>query len=70
MFGLGETDVEIRRTMADIREQGVDILAVGQYLSSSGKEIGLRHTESGPLVRSLYKASKQSENLIPDLKYG
>lgn len=83
--GVGETKAEIRRTMADIREHGVDILTVGQYLSPSklhlpvvkfyhpdefalfkewGDEIGFRHTESGPLVRSSYKASHQTENLI------
>lgn len=32
MLGLGETDAEIRRTMADLREIGVDILTLGQYL--------------------------------------
>jgi lipoyl synthase len=32
MLGLGETDAEIRETMADIRAAGVDILTLGQYL--------------------------------------
>ena len=32
MLGLGETDGEIHRTMADLREAGVDILTLGQYL--------------------------------------
>jgi lipoic acid synthetase len=32
MLGLGETDAEIRRTMADLRAIGVDILTLGQYL--------------------------------------
>jgi lipoic acid synthetase len=83
--GVGETMAEIRRTMEDIREHGVDILTIGQYLSPSelhlpvvkfyhpdefavfkewGDEISFRHTESGPLVRSSYKASHQTENLI------
>src|SRR5205085_9301212 len=32
MVGLGESREELRRTMRDIREVGVDILTVGQYL--------------------------------------
>lgn len=32
MLGLGETDEEIRKTMDDLREIGVDILTLGQYL--------------------------------------
>ena len=32
MLGLGETDAEIRETMADLRAAAVDILTLGQYL--------------------------------------
>ena len=32
MLGLGERDSEIMRTMDDLREHGVDILTLGQYL--------------------------------------
>jgi len=32
MLGLGETEAEILQTMADLREHGVDILTLGQYL--------------------------------------
>ncbi|MFI4890882.1 MAG: lipoyl synthase [Steroidobacterales bacterium] len=32
MLGLGETEREIRETMADIRAAGVDLLTLGQYL--------------------------------------
>jgi lipoic acid synthetase len=32
MLGLGETDTEIRETLADLRAAGVDILTLGQYL--------------------------------------
>lgn len=32
MLGLGEEDAEIYETMADLREIGVDILTLGQYL--------------------------------------
>lgn len=32
MVGLGETDREIEKTIADIRESGTEILTIGQYL--------------------------------------
>lgn len=32
MLGLGETDEDIRATMRDLRDNGVDILTFGQYL--------------------------------------
>jgi lipoic acid synthetase len=36
MLGLGETEDEIIRTFEDIRNSGVDILTLGQYLRPSG----------------------------------
>jgi lipoic acid synthetase len=35
MVGLGESRTELRRTMRDLRDVGVDILTVGQYLRPS-----------------------------------
>jgi lipoic acid synthetase len=35
LVGLGETEEEVRRLMADIKETGCDILAIGQYLRPS-----------------------------------
>jgi lipoate synthase len=32
MLGLGETDEEIEEAMLDLRDSGVDILTLGQYL--------------------------------------
>ncbi len=32
MLGLGETDAEIRTALADLRQSGVDLLTLGQYL--------------------------------------
>ena len=79
MLGLGETKEEIIETMRDLRNVGVDIVTLGQYLQPTkkhltvkdfitpedfkeyeviGKEMGFRHVESGPLVRSSYKAHK------------
>jgi lipoic acid synthetase len=39
MVGLGETPEEVRRTMADLREHGCDLLTVGQYLRPSMKHL-------------------------------
>jgi lipoic acid synthetase len=35
MVGLGETEAEVLETMRDLREHGVDILTLGQYLRPS-----------------------------------
>ncbi len=32
MLGLGETDAEVRTTLADLRAAGVDVVTLGQYL--------------------------------------
>jgi lipoic acid synthetase len=37
MLGLGETDDEVRQTMADLRKADVNILTLGQYLQPSKK---------------------------------
>ena len=79
MLGFGETSEEVKETMQDLRNNGVDVLTLGQYLQPSmkhveinryytpkefeelkkiGMEIGFKHVESGPLVRSSYRADK------------
>jgi lipoic acid synthetase len=39
MLGLGETDAEIMETLHDLRAQGCTLLAIGQYLQPSRKNI-------------------------------
>lgn len=39
MVGLGETLPELEQTMADLRENGVDLLTVGQYLQPDKKHL-------------------------------
>ncbi|MBI4873070.1 MAG: lipoyl synthase [Acidobacteria bacterium] len=77
MLGLGETTDEVLQVLRDLRDHGVEILTLGQYLRPSprhlpvlrylpreefdelrraGLEMGFRHVESGPLVRSSYHA--------------
>lgn len=41
MFGLGETDSEIRQTMVDLREAGVEILTLGQYLQPTKRHLAV-----------------------------
>ena len=81
MVGLGECEEEIFDVMAALRDAGVDIVTIGQYLRPSakhlpveryyppaefqpfverGRELGFRHVEAGPLVRSSYHAHKQA----------
>ena len=78
MLGLGETEDEIFQTGKDLRNVGVDIFTLGQYLQPSLKHLpvkefippnkfnyykhsltkmGFLHVESGPLVRSSFRAS-------------
>ena len=39
MLGLGETDEEVLETMNDLRNNGVIILTIGQYLQPSKKHL-------------------------------
>lgn len=41
MVGLGETISEIKETLLDLRQQGVDIVTFGQYLQPSRKHLGV-----------------------------
>ena len=84
MLGLGETLDEVRSTMLDLVDNGVDILTLGQYLQPStrhlpieryytpaefdqlreiGLSMGFKWVESGPLVRSSYRAGEQVREL-------
>ena len=82
MLGLGETEDEVLAVAGDLREAGVDIFTLGQYLAPTGdhhpvrryyspvefeelgrraRELGFRHVESAPLVRSSYMAHRALE---------
>jgi lipoic acid synthetase len=79
MVGLGETRAELFELFEHLRESGVDVLTVGQYLQptpgqlpieryytpeefaelrKAALEMGFRHVESGPFVRSSYHAKR------------
>jgi lipoyl synthase len=42
MVGLGETDEEILQVMRDMREHGIDMLTIGQYLAPSASHLPVR----------------------------
>jgi lipoyl synthase len=77
ILGMGETEAELRGAIADLRNVGVDLLTLGQYLRPTARHLpvvrwwspdefaalgeyarglGFAHVESGPLVRSSYRA--------------
>jgi lipoic acid synthetase len=39
MVGLGETEEEVLQTLRDLREVGVDIVTIGQYLRPTPKHL-------------------------------
>jgi lipoyl synthase len=41
IVGLGETNDEIVETMGDLRDQGVDVVTIGQYLQPSSKHAAI-----------------------------
>jgi len=89
MLGLGERDDEVRAVLTDLREAGVEIVSMGQYLAPERnsfylpvqrfvtpeeftefarwgrRELGFRHVEAGPLVRSSYHAESQAGGTRP-----
>lgn len=85
MLGLGETEEEVLEVAGDLRDAGVDIFTMGQYLAPTGNhhpvrryyspeefaelgreamQLGFRHVESAPLVRSSYMAHRALESTI------
>jgi lipoic acid synthetase len=43
MLGLGETRAEVLQAMADLREAGVDMLNLGQYLQPGRDQLPVRY---------------------------
>lgn len=79
MLGLGESESELAESFSDLREHGVDLLTLGQYLRPSPDHrpvdryvppdefaelkhrallLGFAGVESGPMVRSSYRAEE------------
>jgi len=85
MLGLGEREDEILAVAGDLRDAGVEIFTMGQYLAPTGNhhpvrryytpeefsdlgrralDLGFRHVESAPLVRSSYMAHRAIESTL------
>lgn len=60
MLGLGESTQEIIETMKDLRQVGVDVLTLGQYLQPSRKHIAVEEFVTPDQFDSL---GKEAENL-------
>jgi lipoic acid synthetase len=42
MLGLGEEEAEVIQTLEDLRDAGVDVVTIGQYLQPSKKHLPVR----------------------------
>ncbi len=59
MLGLGETEEEILATAADLREAGVDIFTMGQYLAPTGNHHPVRRYYSPDEFAELGRRAKE-----------
>jgi lipoic acid synthetase len=64
MLGLGEEAAEVRQTMRDLRDAGVDIFTLGQYLRPSKRHLKVRRM----LPPAEYNAFKE-DGLAMGFKY-
>lgn len=60
MLGHGETDGEVMETMHDLRDAGVDILTIGQYLRPSRKQLEVVEYSSAERFRELEEEAYKS----------
>lgn len=42
MLGIGEADEEVLKAMSDLRNAGVDFIAIGQYLRPTERQLGVK----------------------------
>jgi lipoic acid synthetase len=89
MVGLGETAAELEELLVDLRENGVNLLTIGQYLQPTKNNLpverfvspaefeelkklalslGFTAVESGPFVRSSYKAAQMYREFFRTLE--
>lgn len=57
MLGHGETDEEVIQTLSDLRNVGVDIVTIGQYLRPSRKQLEVVEYSSAERFKDLEKAA-------------
>lgn len=58
MVGLGETDDEVLQTMTDLRQAGVDVVTIGQYLRPSPKHHEVRRFVPPATFEAYQEAAK------------
>ena len=69
ILGMGEEPEEIRQAMADVREAGVDILTLGQYLRPSRAHIPVARWV-GPEEFAYWKEVGETEMGFPHVESG
>ncbi len=63
MLGLGETDDEVLETLRDLREVGVDIVTLGQYLRPSSWHLAV-HTYVPPETFERYREQAEAMGFL------
>lgn len=63
MLGLGETEEMVLKTMDDLREAGVDMLTLGQYLRPTPAQIEVKEYVS-PAKFALYKKKAEGKGFL------
>ena len=58
MVGLGETVVEIQQTLMDLRQAGVEVVTIGQYLQPSRKALPVVEYIQPPVFDQLAEQGK------------
>ncbi|MBI0584029.1 MAG: lipoyl synthase [Methanomassiliicoccus sp.] len=58
MLGLGETIGEVRMTLVDLREAGVEAIAIGQYIKPRNCDLEVREYVRPEVFRSLGQEAK------------
>jgi lipoic acid synthetase len=58
MVGLGETDEEVLQVMRDMREHGIDMLTIGQYLAPSSAHLTVKRYVH-PDIFKMYETKAQ-----------
>lgn len=59
MLGLGETDEQLMAELSDMREHGVDMLTLGQYLQPSRHHLPVKRFVSPEHFQRLGQQAKQ-----------
>jgi len=59
MVGLGESDAEVEEAMRDLREVGVDIVTLGQYLQPSPRHLAVERFVTPDMFESYARLARE-----------